>query len=573
MTRLASIAGSIGVQVDLLKAAIMLLAAFPAAAVYRLIPARLRVVKHLFSVMLSGGLFCALFNAKGFMQLLGVSLIVHAIVGTFRDKKWCPILVFFITMGQLSVSHLYNQLINTTNASFDHTAPMMVMVIKLSSYAWCAYDGTKDEKDLTPDQRPLAIRKLPSLTEFLGYVFFFGGFLVGPAFEFNDYRKLVNAEPPFDNIPSPIRPAIRTTVSALVAFALFFLYGPTLTFNECFTPSYASLSILQRIGRLQLYGTMARMKYYTAWKLSEAACIISGVGYRGVDPRTGKHDWGRVQNVYIRGFELAPNPKLAIDSWNKNTGLWLRRYIYLRITKANKPGARAAVATYATSAFWHGFRPGFYLTFLSGSLLSVAARTVRRTLRPIFATPGSKGFPYKHIYDFVGWIATFVSLNVLVAPFMVHSVERSLYVWKSVGFFVHVALVSILAMEALGGTRVVKKYGQMNGAEYDVKRRRSSAASASAPTEGTVEKDSKSDSQAAAVSSAISAGITATKLNVRQDDVLRGAMAEIGTPSGRDNQGLGGKDVVVEDSDEERQTDSDGSDNSTEQWIAEKNEL
>jgi lysophospholipid acyltransferase len=35
---------------------------------------------------------------------------------------------------------------------------------------------------------------MPSILEYLGYIFFFGGFMVGPAFEFMDYRKFTNME-------------------------------------------------------------------------------------------------------------------------------------------------------------------------------------------------------------------------------------------------------------------------------------------------------------------------------------------------------------------------------------------
>ena len=35
---------------------------------------------------------------------------------------------------------------------------------------------------------------MPSILEYLGYIFFFAGFLVGPAFEFMDYRQFTNME-------------------------------------------------------------------------------------------------------------------------------------------------------------------------------------------------------------------------------------------------------------------------------------------------------------------------------------------------------------------------------------------
>lgn len=52
------------------------------------------------------------------------------------------------------------------------------------------------------------------------------------------------------------------------------------------------------------------------------------------------------------------------------TNRWLRLVVYDRV-KTN-----ATVLTYALSAFWHGFYPGYYLTFASGALFTFAARKV-----------------------------------------------------------------------------------------------------------------------------------------------------------------------------------------------------
>lgn len=88
---------------DLLKAAVMLISAFPAAALYRLIPSRTSTLKHLFSIAMSGTLFCTLFNLGGFIQLLGGSLVVYAVTKGFRGRKWGPVVVFLGAMGQLSI--------------------------------------------------------------------------------------------------------------------------------------------------------------------------------------------------------------------------------------------------------------------------------------------------------------------------------------------------------------------------------------------------------------------------------------------------------------------------------------
>lgn len=52
-------------------------------------------------------------------------------------------------------------------ASTDAT--QMVLVIKLTSFGWSAYDGRRADAELDPTQRRSKIEKTPSLLTFLGY--------------------------------------------------------------------------------------------------------------------------------------------------------------------------------------------------------------------------------------------------------------------------------------------------------------------------------------------------------------------------------------------------------------------
>lgn len=71
-------------------------------------------------------------------------------------------------------------------------------------------------------------------------------------------------------------------------------------------------------------------------------------------------------------FQLGGNLRESIEAWNMGTNRWLRMLVYERVNKY------ATILTYALSAIWHGFYPGYYLTFASGALFTIAARTVRK---------------------------------------------------------------------------------------------------------------------------------------------------------------------------------------------------
>lgn len=212
---------------------------------------------------------------------------------------------------------------------------------------------------------------------------------------------------------------------------------------------------LRRIIAVQFIGFAERTKYYGVWKLSEGACILTGLGFSGYDAQ-GNSVWDDIANVNIPWVEFAPNFKILLDSWNIRTNIWLRECIYKRITpKGRKPGFQSTILTFLTSAIWHGTYSGYYLTFLYGGFAQTAARLVRTNLRPLFLSPLEILPPklpealekhnvripplprtfLKQIYDVLGVIATTLVLNFAAAPFTLWYWGVSLEAWRRMGWY------------------------------------------------------------------------------------------------------------------------------------------
>lgn len=56
----------------------------------------------------------------------------------------------------------------------------------------------------------------PSLFEFLGYLMFAPAFIVGPIFEFSDYKNYVEEKDVFSKIPSTLLPCLKIVAQALL---------------------------------------------------------------------------------------------------------------------------------------------------------------------------------------------------------------------------------------------------------------------------------------------------------------------------------------------------------------------
>ncbi|EME81683.1 uncharacterized protein MYCFIDRAFT_188669 [Pseudocercospora fijiensis CIRAD86] len=413
-----------------------------------------------------GGLVVVLFDA------IGTYLIAAYIEGPYM-----PWLGFVFLMGHMSVSHIY-RMIADSPSSVDITGAQMVMVMKLSAFCWNVWDGKQKDSDLNDVQKERAIKKLPDPLSYAGFVAFFPSLFAGPAFDYVDYERWVTTTmfdlpPGMDpakapptrkkrKIPRSATPAMFKLVTGviwIVAFLQFWgSFGPEVLLDDHFKDR----NFFMRVFYLYMMNFVQRMKYYGVWTLTEGACILAGIGFKGIDPKTGKADWGRLTNIKPLGVELAQNTHAYLGNWNINTNHWLRNYIYLRVTpKGKKPGFRASMATFVTSAFWHGFAPGYYLTFVLASFVQNVAKSefpsrpttsyanassdARRLLRPFFMTPdGSKPTKYKPYYDFFTWVVTQLAFSFVTTPFILLTIHDSLLAWGRVYFYcvIGVALCS-----------------------------------------------------------------------------------------------------------------------------------
>ncbi len=177
-------------------------------------------------------------------------------------------------------------------------------------------------------------------------------------------------------IPRSATPAMWKALSGLLWIFAFLQLSAYFYPERVLSDEFLEYGLVRRVFILHMVGFVTRMKFYGVWFLAEGSCILAGIGYKGVDPKSGRANWDRLQNVKPYEIELAQNSYAYLGNWNINTNHWLRNYVYLRVTpKGKKPGFRASLATFVTSAFWHGFHPGYYMTFVLASLIQTLAKS------------------------------------------------------------------------------------------------------------------------------------------------------------------------------------------------------
>ncbi|KAF8211544.1 MBOAT, membrane-bound O-acyltransferase family-domain-containing protein [Mycena galopus ATCC 62051] len=458
------LAGAAGASVDQVKLITCLLVAYPLGSLFIRIPSSQPVLKHLFNLGITIFFFFPVLHLYGaFAQLLG-SVLATFYIAKYYHASTMPWVVFAVVMGHLTVNHVIRSIFQFSYETLEVTGPQMVLVMKLTTFAWNVYDGRRRAEDLDKWQTAKRVTQFPSLLEFLGYSFYFPGILVGPYLDYVDYMDLVN-ETMFKtlavkgkngrNVPSGRkRVAYRKMFFGLAYLGIFVVFSPTWNYGIALTPWFVQQGMLYRIAVYQLCGIMERTKYYAVWTLTEGASILTGLGFTGLGP-SGETTWNGASNVDPLNIELAPNFKVLLDSWNMKTNVWLRECVYKRVTpKGKKPGFRSSMITFGTSAFWHGIAGGYYLTFVTGGFITTISRLARANVRPLLLpAAGAPPSLAKRVYDIMGTLITVLLLNFAAAPFMLLSAKDSLIAWGRLGFYGHIIIGGSMAFFYAGGTK------------------------------------------------------------------------------------------------------------------------
>lgn len=425
-----------------------LMAAYPIALIWRALPSGPSgAIRHWFSVLL-GGWMLMFVNGYQWIYNVGSCLLCYAVM-YFAGPRYARY-VSLLAMSILAFGHLYRQITDYLGWTLDWTLVAMVTTQKVMGLAYNVQDG--QDPHATDEQKGRSVEKLPSLLEFLSFILFPANVVIGPSFEYADYRAFAEGRM---LSPPPYLPAIWKLFQGL-----FFFWAHTVIAAKypCATlladkNFFATGTWASRYVAIWIALVAVRFKYYFGWKIAEGAACMSGLGYNGVDKTTGADKWDRVENIDVLSYETAQSLRTSSQNWNKTTNLWLRRYVYDRA-----PPSISLYFTYLVSAFWHGFYPGYYMFFLSMAAATMVHRQVRRKIRPRFmAEDGKAPGPYKPLYDVLSVIATSVTLNYFIMSFVMLAFDLSIEAFRGFHFFGHIILVVSLILFYFGVINAPKR--------------------------------------------------------------------------------------------------------------------
>lgn len=128
-----------------------------------------------------------------------------------------------------------------------------------------------------------------------------------------------------NRLPSPLGATLRALLQAAICMGLYLLLVPKFPLSRFNEPIYQDWGFWQRLFYQYMSGFTARWKYYFIWSISEAAIIISGLGFSGwSDSSPPRPLWDRAKNVDVLGVEFATSAVQLPLVWNIQVSTWLR---------------------------------------------------------------------------------------------------------------------------------------------------------------------------------------------------------------------------------------------------------
>mmetsp|Transcript_32830 Transcript_32830/g.57362 ORF Transcript_32830/g.57362 Transcript_32830/m.57362 type:complete len:461 (+) Transcript_32830:2197-3579(+) len=426
----APLSDSLFIPLDQVKLVICFFSAIPLGWIqWGLV--RGRTLRLLYSLVSGIALGLFMFGFEGLQNFFFSSVVVYLMLKFLpRHKVALPVFVFSFSF--LSYVHISRMYFDYMGWSMDASSIQMLATVKFISLAFCYQDGLTlrtSTKKSTPEQRQCLVEKLPSVFEYYSFVCFFPAFLIGPAFEYADYTRFIERKGVYKSIPCPFRETlVRLGQALLMMIPLLFVEGK---FSHLYvlTDEYYNQPFLYKAVFVQAYFWLVKVRYYVAWKLSEAGCVATGFSFNGAID--GKNNWNRTLGCEVLKIEFSWTIKTAIEGWNVSVSDWLRRYSYERILlSSDKPSATlrsiAQHGTFILSAFWHGFYPAYYVFFFNFSILSECSKMIY--IRDFTHYPG-----YKFL-RIVAWVCQAFVSHHLGFTFILLGLNEAYLGYKSMSF-------------------------------------------------------------------------------------------------------------------------------------------
>ncbi|CAG8439294.1 11441_t:CDS:2 [Ambispora gerdemannii] len=476
---LESLSDATGIPEPVLRLVVAILLAYPIALFYRI--AFLRPInsknapriRNLY-IVVTGLALAYFFNGLDMIHSLITTTVTWLLMwfgDAIGNRKFAMALIFIFNMAYLVFGYYYTA---TDDYDIDWTMTQCVLCLRMIGFAMDFMDGAtllKSKKNPDEDNK---LATLPSFIETIGYAHFFGAFLTGPQFSFSLYRKFIT----FSVYPNPTSIPSGSYKSALKCFLLGAIYLGVYQIAAGFFPityliteEYAARTFWEKLAFMWCAAKFSFTKYLGTWTLVEGACVLSGISFNGFNEK-GQAEWNGLSNVAKYRFEFATSLSQIVTSFNTNTNLWSKIYIFKRLISLGNKNL-SSIVTLFFLAVWHGTHSGYFLCFSLEFFDIDAERRWAKRLEP-YTKPlydiKNRDKPLiqllRRLHLFACWFGQTCGLHYAMVPFTLLKWEHIHTAWANVYYCGHIIVFGLIFLDVILPKRREKRSSEhVNTAE------------------------------------------------------------------------------------------------------------
>ncbi|XP_063682495.1 lysophospholipid acyltransferase 7-like [Bolinopsis microptera] len=315
---------------------------------------------------------------------------------------------------------------------------LLLMVLRVCSYG---YDYQLD-RILEGDNKDNSPSQLSSLFDYVGYCFCFVGYWTGPFFTYSTYNKMLHSK----TLIRSSKLALSHMTPMLVILPLHMLQTTYNSLDYTMDEEFLTQSFLYKFLYLLAGFWTFKVKFFGGWIIAEGICIACNLGT--VEKEDGTVDYSSIINIDIYNTEINWELSQCVRAWNKSVQYWMKTYVY---DTTHLPKAVRTEFVFGLSAFWHGIRPGYYLTFLSTPpMIKLQQKVGNLTAKARENSPN-----LEMVYRIVSWICVRVISCMILAPFYMLDLDKILALYSSMYWVpqITVGVVFILSVILPQGQR------------------------------------------------------------------------------------------------------------------------
>ena len=407
----------IGMDPDDLKVLFCILFHVPMSYTFRHIPSKTQsqiMARKLVGLFLGLSSCAMCFNFLGLIGFALVSVVSYYLSLRCTDRRTTFILCL-LSFAWCCLANIIKLMNNYQNNNINITVVYLIITPKIIYFNWHVNSLFLNKET----------HKIPTLIDYFSFLFNFIGILTGPIYSYPEFEAFITQKYPEKQINwLKIMNAGLETLFSFVIYVYFLNYFDlTLLIRE----EFSQKNIVYRMAHIIVEASLLRIKFTIAWKITYIQVILANL-------RSSDNSFeGYLETVDSRVVYFGMSSKMIIEKWNMSIQRWLKNCFYLPATEIyNLCPHRASQLTFVISAFWHGFYPTYYASFLSWNFLSETEKMVYK------CPPLRRFFPmiyYRFILDVNGclfmrhmgrdYLAAFKNVKYLFfANFIVYGIVK-----------------------------------------------------------------------------------------------------------------------------------------------------